>query len=150
MEKKQKEKIDLAPMQALQPKDRSIRYDNMKSAMAEESVIAQSFREPALLDGAKLTKDDFSVELLGRVYDQMVSRHHAGLEVSAAVLSDLTPEEMSHMTGILQRHQGIVNEDAFRDCVKTILSERQRRNVATDDDLLALRNKLKESKGTKA
>ena len=80
----------------------------------------------------------------------MVSRHHSGLEVSLAVLSDLTPEEMSHMTGILQRHQGVVNEDAFRDCVKTVLSERQSRSVQSDDDLLALRNKLKESKGTKA
>ena len=70
--------------------------------------------------------------------------------MSLAVLEDLTPEEMSHMTGILQRHQGVVNEDAFHDCVKTVLSERQSRSVQSDDDLLALRNKLKESKGTKA
>ena len=149
-EKKRQEKIDLAPMQALQPKDRSIRYDNMRSAMAEEGVIAQCFREPALLDQTKLTAEDFSVSLLGRVYAQMVSRHHSGLEVSLTVLSDLTPEEMSHMTGILQRHQGVVNETALRDCVKIIQSERQSRNVTTDDDLRALQNKLKESKGTKA
>ena len=148
-EKKRQEKIDLAPMQALQPKDRSIRYDHMKSAMAEEGIIAQAFREPALLDSAKLQQSDFSVDLLGRVYAQMVNRHHSGLEVSLAVLSDLTPEEMSHMTGVLQRHQGVVNEDAFRDCVKIVLAERQRRSVSSDDDLLALRNKLKESKGTK-
>ena len=149
-EKKRQEKVNLAPMQALQPKDRSIRYDNMRSAMAEEGVIAQCFREPALLDQTKLKAEDFSVALLGRVYAQMVSRHNSGLEVSLAVLSDLTPEEMSHMTGILQRHQGVVNEAALRDCVKIIQSERQSRNVATDDDLLALQNKLKESKGTKA
>ena len=148
-EKKRQEKIDLAPMQALQPKDRSIRYDNMRSAMAEEGVIAQCFREPALLDQTKLRAEDFSVNLLGRVYAQMVSRHNSGLEVSLAVLSDLTPEEMSHMTGILQRHQGVVNETALRDCVKIIQSERQSRNVTTDDDLRALQNKLKESKGTK-
>ncbi len=149
-EKKRQEKINLAPMQALQPKDRSIRYDNMRSAMAEEGIIAQAFREPALLDQTNLKGEDFSVDLLGRVYTQMVNRHNSGLEVSLAVLSDLTPEEMSHMTGILQRHQGVVNETAFRDCVKIILSERQSRNVSTDDDLRALQNKLKESKGTKA
>ena len=148
-EKKRREKIDLAPMQALQPKDRSIRYDNMKSAMAEETVIAQAFREPALLDIAKLKESDFSVELLGRVYGQMLYRHHSGLEISPAVLSDLKPEEMSHVTGILHRRQGTVNEDAFRDCVKIILSESQSRSVYSDDDLLALRNKLKESKGTR-
>ena len=44
-QKRQQEKIDLEPVKALQPKSRSIRYDNMKSAMAEESVIAQILRE---------------------------------------------------------------------------------------------------------
>ena len=39
-EKKKQEKIDLAPSRALQPKSRSIRYDNMKSAMAEETILA--------------------------------------------------------------------------------------------------------------
>ena len=150
IQRKKQEKIDLAPVQALQPKDRSIRYDNMKSAMAEEGVIAQILREPALLDQAKILKaEDFSVKLLGRVFSQLSQRYSQGLEVSLAVLSDMTPEEMSHLTGILQRHQGPVNEDALKDCVRTILAERQSANVATDDDLLALRNKLKESKGTR-
>ena len=150
IQRKKQEKIDLAPVQALQPKDRSIRYDNMKSAMAEEGVIAQILREPALLDQAKILKaEDFSVKLLGRVFAQLSQRYSQGLEVSLAVLSDMTPEEMSHLTGILQRHQGPVNEDALKDCVRTILAERQSANVATDDDLLALRNKLKESKGTR-
>ncbi len=150
-EKKRQEKIDLAPAQALQPKDRSIRYDNMRSAMAEESVIAQLLREPVLLDSTRdLRIEDFSVNLLGRVYSQMQDRHRAGLEVNLAVLSDLSAEEMSHVTGIVQRHQGPVNEGALRDCVKIILTECQSKSVASDNDLLALRNKLKESKGTKA
>ena len=148
-EKKRQEKIDLAPVKALQPKDRSIRYDNMRSARAEEGVIAQILREPALLDQTKqLKQGDFSVELLGRVYAQLRSRYEKGMEVSLGVLADLTAQEMSHVTGVIQQHQGPVNEKALRDCVATVLSERQKANVATDDDLLALRNKLKESKGT--
>ena len=148
-EKKKQEAIDLAPARALQPKERSIRYSNIKSAVAEEEVIAQALREPALLDQtSQLQSGDFSVELLGRVYGQLQSRHGQGLDVSLGVLSDLTSEEMSHITGIAQRQQGPVNESAFRDCVQTILAERRKANVSTDDDLLALRNKLKESKGT--
>ena len=54
------------------------------------------------------------------------------------------------MTGVLQRHQGPVNEKAFRDCIRTVLTEHQEKTVSSDEDLLALRNKLKESKGTKA
>ena len=52
-ERKKQEKIDLAPAQALQPKSRSIRYDNVKSAMAEETVLAMALKDPALLDTAK-------------------------------------------------------------------------------------------------
>ena len=149
-QRKKQEKIDLAPMKALQPKDRSIRYDNMRSARAEESIIAQILREPALLEQTgKLKQEDFSVELLGRVYAQLRSRYEKGMEVSLGVLADLTAQEMSHVTGIAQRQQGPVNEEALRDCVKTVLDERQKASVSTDDDLLALRNKLKESKGTK-
>ena len=150
IERKRQEKIDLAPMKALQPKDRSIRYDNMRSARAEEGVIAQVLREPALLDQARaLRPEDFSVALLGNVYKQLRQRHDTGLEVSLGVLADLSAEEMSHITGIVQKQQGPVNETAFRDCVRTIQAERQRSAVSTDDDLLALRNKLKESKGAK-
>ena len=149
-ERKKQEAIDLAPARALQPKERSIRYDNVKSAVAEEGVIAQVLREPALLDQTgSLTAEDFSVALLGRVYGQLAQRHSAGLEVSLSVLADLSAEEMSHVTGITQRRQGPVNEQAFRDCVETILAENRSKKVSTDDDLLALRNKLKESKGTR-
>jgi len=146
--KKKQEKIDLAPAKALQPKSRTIRYDNMKSAMAEESVIAQALREPALLDKAKALKPSaFSSELLGRVFSQLMQRHGQGLEVSVAVLSDLTPEEMSHITGITQRQQGPVSEQAFEDCIRIIHAEHQASSVTTVDDLLAFQNKLKERKG---
>ena len=149
-EKKKQEKIDLDPMRALQPKERSIRYDNMRSALAEEGVIAQILREPALLDVCGgLTQGHFSVSLLGRVYAQFQKRHSTGMEVSLGVLEDMAPEEMSHLAGISQKQTGPVNETAFRDCIKIILGESQSRRVSTDDDLLAFRNKLKESKGTK-
>ena len=147
-ERKKQEKIDLAPAQAMQPKSRSIRYDNMKSAVAEETVIAMVLRDPALLDGAKTLKaEEFSSALLGNVYGQLRSRHDAGLDVSLAVLSDLSPEEMSHVTSVYQRQRGPVNEQALADCIRTIKAEHSSANVSSEDDLLAFRNKLRESKG---
>lgn len=149
-EKKKQEKIDLDPVKSLQPKGRSIRYDNMRSALAEEGVIAQILREPAMLDiCGGLTEGHFSVPLLGRVYAQLQQRHSRGMEVSLRVLENVTPEEMSHLAYISQKQTGPVNETAFRDCIKIILGESQSRRVSTDDDLMAFRNKLKESKGTK-
>ena len=88
--------------------------------------------------------------LLGRVFDELNSRYRQGLEVGLSVLGDYTQAEISHIAAISQRQQGPVNEEAFLDCVRTVLSQRRSAAVSTDDDLLALRNKLKERKGTKA
>ncbi len=150
-EKKQQEKIDLAPARKLQPKSRTIRYDNMKSAMAEEGVLALILREPALLVRTKnLSGDQFSSELLGRVYDQLKSRFEQGLEVSIAVLTDFSPEEMSHIAGIFQRQTEPVSEQAMDDCVRTVQSEHQYASVDSEDDLRALQERLKQRKGLKA
>ena len=151
MEKKRQEKIDLAPVQAAMPTSRQIRYDNVKSALAEESILAQVLQEPALLDrSGELTAGDFSVPLFGKVFEQLRQRHCQGLEVSLGVLEELSPEETAHIAGVCQKRQGTVNEDAFRDCIKTVKNAQQATGIATDADLLAFRNKLKESKGTKA
>ena len=149
-ERKKQEKQDLAPARNRQPESRAIRYDNIKSAVAEEGVIALALREPALLDHiGSLTGQSFSVPLLGRVFDQLLQRHTQGLDVSLGVLTELSGDEMSHLTRICQNQQGPVSEKAFRDCVATVLGENQARQIATDDDLMAFRNKLKERKGTK-
>ena len=147
-EKKKQEAIDLAPAKALQPKSRTIRYDNMKSAMAEENVIALALRDPALLDhAADLKPQEFSAPLLGKVFSQLQSRHTQGLEVSLAVLEDMTSEEASHIAMIFQRQQGPVSEQAFVDCVRTIRAEHQAAGITTEEDLLAYQSKLKKRKG---
>ena len=148
-QRKQQEAIDLAPVKALQPKSRTIRYDNVKSAVAEEGILAQILREPAMLDQAgSLKAEDFSVELLGRVYAQLLDRYKQGLEVSLSVLADMTAEEMNHLSAISQRQTGPVSEASFRDCVRTVQTQHESKSVTSDEDLLAFRNKLKERKGT--
>ncbi len=149
-EKKRQEQIDLAPARNHQPRSRTIRYDNMTSAMAEETVLALIVKEPALLEQTKgLKSEEFSSPLLGRVYQQLESRFRQGLEVSIAVLADLTAEEMSHLAGVVGRQDAPVSEDALADCVRTIKAEHQRSHVTTDDDLLAFRDNLKNRKGMK-
>ena len=147
-ERKKQEKISLAPAQALQPKSRSIRYDNMKSAMAEETVLAMVLKDPALMDAARsLRAEEFSSPLLGKVYAQLRRRHEQGLDVSMAVLEDLSGEEMSDITGIYQRQTGPVSEEALGDCIHIIQSEHRMSKVSTEDDLLALRKALQGKKG---
>ena len=85
--------------------------------------------------------------LLGSVYLQLRQRHDQGLDVSVGVLADLSSDEMSHISGILQRQQGPVNEKALRDCVRIIKAEHSAANISSEDDLMRLRNKFRESKG---
>lgn len=147
-DRKKQEKIDLAPAQALKPKSRNIRYDNMKSAMAEETVIAMVCKSPSVFSQLTMLKpEQFSSPLLGRVYGQLQDRYANGLEVSPTVLEELDGEEMSHITGILQRNPGPVNESALIDCVSTICTEFGKKQVSTEQDLLALRDQMKKRKG---
>jgi len=149
-EKKKQEKIDLAPARTLQPRTRAIRYDNMKSARAEETVLALCMREPALLDHTRsLTQEMFSVEVFGRVFDQISTRHNEGLEVSPAGLTDFTAEEMSHIAAVLHGQQGPVSEQALLDCVQIITREHQSSKVETEEDIMALRERMKQRKGIK-
>ena len=149
-EKKKQEQINLSPARNHQPRARSIRYDNIKSAMAEEAVLALILREPALMDKTDgLSPESFSCPLLGRAFGQLKDRYRQGMDVSLSVLTEFEGEEMSHLAGILQRQEGPVSEDALSDCIRTIRGEQVKKQVSSDEDLLALRNKLKERKGMK-
>ncbi len=149
-EKKKQEAMDLQPARNLQPKTRSIRYDNVKSAAAEERLLAMLVKEPALFDQtAQLSQDAFSASLLAKAYGQLKQRYYQGLEVNPAVLTDLEPEEMSHIAWICRRYTEPVNEQVLSDCIRIILAEHQAASVATDDDLIRLQQRLKERKGIK-
>ena len=149
-EKKKQEKIDLSPARNLQPKEKSIRYSNLRSARAEEMIIAQVLREPALFAQIPdLQPEIFSSEFLGRAFRQLRDRYHQGLDVSLGGLSDFTVEEMSHLAGISQQ-QGPVNERSLLDCANIIREEYQKSQTKTEDDLMRFREKLQKSKGIKA
>lgn len=149
-EKKKQEKIDLSPARNLQPKEKSIRYSNLRSARAEEMIIAQVLREPALFAQIPdLQPEIFSSEFLGRAFRQLRDRYHQGLDVSLGRLSDFTAEEMSHLAGISQQ-QGPVNERSLLDCANIIREEYQKSQTKTEDDLMRFREKLQKSKGIKA
>lgn len=149
-EKKKQEKIDLSPARNLQPKEKSIRYSNLRSARAEEMIIAQVLREPALFAQIPdLQPEIFSSEFLGRAFRQLRDRYHQGLDVSLGGLSDFTAEEMSHLAGISQQ-QGPVNERSLLDCADIIREEYQKSQTKTEDDLMRFREKLQKSKGIKA
>ncbi len=150
-EKRKQEHIDLAPAIAVQPKSRTIHYDNVKSAMAEETVIALCLRDPAMIrEAGSLRPEVFSSPLLGRVFGQLLEQDSQGMAPSLTGLTDFTGEEMAHIAGILQRNTNPVSDQAMRDSIAVIRQMHQFKTAGSDDDLMALQRKLQESKGIKA
>lgn len=150
-EKRKQEHIDLAPAIARQPKSRTIHYENVKSAMAEETVIALCLRDPGLIqETGDLTGDIFSSPLLGRVFDQLVHQSREGKEPTLTGLTDFTGEEMAHIAGILQRNTDPVSEQALNDSIRVIRDAHQFKSAGSDEDLRLLQQKLRESKGIRA
>ncbi len=141
--KKQEEKHALAPVEALRPKSRTIRYDNMRSALAEEAILALIFREPHLLDQISLGPEQFSCDLLGRCFRCLRSRYKEGLQVSLACLEDFNQEEISLLSGLLQKDDGTVNEAALKDYVNTIRREHQLKGATGLENLLNVRDAVR-------
>ena len=143
-EKKQQERRALNPAVQLQPKSRGIRYDNVRSALAEEGVLRLVFLDPSMLkEAGDLQPEQFTSELLGRVFSLFRQCHAEGREIRlAALVGALTPEEMSHITAVLQKPESRANgEQAMQDYIKTMQMERAAAGNTDDSALLAYRDK---------
>jgi DNA primase len=148
--KRKEERQNLAPTQRLQPKERELRYANVRSARAEEGVL-----RVVLLDGQffhqldDLAEEDFSAPLLGKVYGLLRRRWQEGRPVNLAALDGvLTPQEADHIAAIAQEPQSLhTAQTALEDFKQTILAERRRGEIQNGQDLASLRDSLKQKKG---
>ena len=148
--RKKEEREDLIPTRKLQPRERSLRYANVRSARAEEGVL-----RIVLLDGdyfrqtEDLEPEQFSSPLLGRAYGALRERWRAGRPATLAALDgQFAPEELDHLARVAQEPQaGNTAQAALADYKQTILAERRRGEIHSGEDLAALRETLKQKKG---
>ena len=148
--KKQQERKDLTPAVQRQPKELALRYDNIRSAGAEEGVLRLVILDPELFGSAALLEPEhFSSPLLGRVFGLLRARWTEGLTVSLAALAgELEPAEMSHLSGVLTQPESLQNgAQAMRDYIEIIETEAEKRRLAGEpEELLAMQKKLLEKK----
>ena len=135
-----------------QPKDRSIRYDDMRSAMAEEGILRLLFLDASLSVKCKdLSPDDFSVPLLGKLYELLQSAwQESGRSLSPAAMQEhLSAEEMSHLTLLLQKPESLAEADrSLPDYINIIQNSALRRRGSQEEDpLAAAMDKSKDKKG---
>lgn len=147
--KKAKERQELEIAASRQPKARELRYDNLRSAVAEENLLCMLLAEPNLFARCAQVKEEcFSVPMFARVYKTWSERWSEGLTPCVSDLSEtLSSAEMSHLTMLLQENSGPVSEDAFDDFVRVILYEHRHSRVEDVSDLRALQESLRKKKG---
>ena len=151
-EKKAALRKDLNPAAQLQPKERSLRYENVRSARAEEGILRILLLDDSLFPPEPpLTEEQFSAPLLGRVFTQLWQAKTAGRPVTLGTLFEsLTSEEASHITAICQQPESPQNaRQALADYIRIVKTEADKRaNGGNIDPLLAATEKYKDKKGT--
>ncbi len=129
----------LKPIQNAQPKERTLRYENPSSAIAEQRLIALVCSDEALLNSslARLSADRFSAPLLARLYSLLAGHAQRGIAPSAAALfSSLDEAETRLLSGILASEPP--SRDAAKevnDCIDKINFEYEKRHGDPSDIL---------------
>ncbi|MGN8897032.1 DNA primase [Flavonifractor sp. HCP28S3_F3] len=147
--KKRQERRDLTPAVRVQPRERELRYENVRSARAEEGVLRLLLLEPTLFPSVEgLEPDRFSAPVLAKIYGLLRQRHREGRSLQLAALTgELTSEEMSCLVEIMDQPQVLSNsEQALKDYIETIETEALKRGGSEQDPLLAAREKFREKK----
>lgn len=142
---KRQEQADLNVAAQRQPKDKDLRYTNLRSASAEEQLLAQVLKEPSYLPDIGLLPQQFSSPLLGKAFGLLQQQQQAGRDVSLAALEgEFTREEMSHLTHVLRSHDLLVSEQVMQDCVNVVRSEYQRSLHSGEDALRTWQDRFKD------
>ena len=149
--KKQQERRDLAPASQLQPKSKSLRYENIRSARAEEGLLRLLMLDPGLADRmGGITGEEFSSALLGRAFDRLSSQAREGLSTRLASLAeDFGREEMDHLAQVAAQPESVANSgQAIQDYIAVIRGERLLRSGQAQGDelLLAAQKKYQQKK----
>ena len=147
-DRKMQERQELNLSRTLQPAERAIRYDDLRSAMAEEGVLRLLMQDDGIFPAeSPLREEEFSSPLLGRIYSQLW-RCRGGSSL-AALSAVLTQEEMSHLTALLQKPESAANaRQALADYIRIIREEYAKRSGRSAmDALAAARDTYKDKKG---
>ena len=149
-ERRERQRKEMNPAAALQPQDRTKRYTDIHSAMAEEGVIRLLLLDSGLAASClQLMPEEFSSPLLGKIYGALLTCYQENRPLQVSSLAGLLESgEMNHLTTILQRPESIANgPQAMADYIAVIQTAFRKRQGLDQDPLLAARDKFKNKKG---
>ena len=122
------------PEQMIQPADRSLRYENPASAIAEEGVIRLLYLEPELAGYDRPAAEDFSSDALRHLFTVITGMLKDHRPVTPATLvSELSKEEMSLFISIIQKPEKLSeSRQTMADYRKRIETEKERKGGKLD------------------
>lgn len=144
-EKKRYERESARPAAQAQPQAKSLRYENIVSARAEEGIVRLLIQDPALIGECTLEEGEFSSPFLQRLYAALRRRKQEGASLNpAALLSTLEEGEAALLTQILQAPVASGSaKEALEDCVQVVHGEYVKRS----GDLAAIAQLMKNKRG---
>ena len=140
-EKKQYERSSSRPTSQAQPQEKTLRYENIVSARAEEGILRLLLQDPGLIKSCPLPEEEFSSPFLRGLYASLRRRQAEGLSVNpSALLTSLSEGEAAQLTQILQTQvaPGSAGE-ALADCLRVVHTEYVKRS----GDLAAIAELMK-------
>ena len=146
--KRDEQRAQLRPAHAMQNQPSGVKYENPRSAAAEEGVVRLAYLDPGLFRSGEIPDAElFSVPELRHIYEALLQKARKGESPNLAALSAvLTPQEVSLLTGIIQKPESLSNAARaladYMDILKT-----QHCAAQNGDDLRALAARYKEKKG---
>lgn len=147
---KSEEQQIIRPERSVQPAARELRYHDPVSAVAEEGVIRLLFRDPSLISDSGLPDPtDFSSEALAAIYKLLRLKIASGeLPSINSMASELNSEEMNLLVSILQKPELLSSSSSvLQDYSRRIHEQKELRAGGSEEDLNALRDRLRERKG---
>ena len=140
-DRREQEKRDLRPTSAAQPKSRDLRYDNTRSALAEEGILRLLTLDETLFGAdPPLREDEFSAPLLGRLFTALWRQRGEGGVRLGALDAQFSSDELGHLNSILQKPESTdhtARQKALGDYVRTVREEAEKRAAAGQDPLAA-------------
>ena len=145
--KRKQDRRDLTPLNQIQPRDRQLRYDNPRSARAEEGILRLLMMDATLIgELTGLEPEDFSSSHLGHIYDVLRSRLTAGRSAQLGALEgELTPEETSLLAEILRQPANLAGAAQALADYRAVMAREKGKGQADGDEatLLAARDTIR-------
>ena len=147
--KKKQTRRDMTPVTQVQPRARQMRYENTRSARAEEGILRLLMLDGGLIrETAGLEPEHFSSQYLGKIYAVLRRRLLEGRAIQLGMLEgELDREEIELLAEILRQPEALEQgSKAMADYRAILEAEGMKRQVSDETDLLALRDRLRQKK----